>query len=451
MTQERNNTIDILRGIAIAGMILCANIGWHADLPAWMFHAQTPPPDYVFNPEVRGITWVDLVFPFFLFSMGAAFPFALGKRLDKGEKLWLVTGRSAIRWVSLVIFSYILGNAHSIPAPESGFRWDYLLKTGVWASLFLIFAKFPCIDKQKGLWLKAGGILLMSAIAFAVNSLPGADLSFAHRDIIILVLAYVSFLGGLIWILTRKSLTARWIVFAVVAAAKISGITAKLDFDFLQYLMIAIPGSIAGDLILSDRGAGKHGQSGKDEGKPAIFNTIAAIIALAAVVFQLWAFFTRHIILDMVVTAVCMTSFVLLSPKGSQKWSSLTITGFILLLGGILFDPIDGGIRKDYCNTSYLLATSGMAAITTGLLWFLEKTCNMKMKFIAKCGQNPMLAYTVTPFLILPVLYMTGLMPFLDSLTYGSPFFGVMRGVVVTLLMAIITVFFTDKKVFWKN
>ena len=72
---ERIAAIDILRGIAIFGMILCANIGWQSDLPAWMFHAQVPPPDYVFRPDVPGITWVDLVFPIFLFSMGAAFPY----------------------------------------------------------------------------------------------------------------------------------------------------------------------------------------------------------------------------------------------------------------------------------------------------------------------------------------------------------------------------------------
>ena len=60
--------IDILRGLTILGMVLCAQIGWDSGLPGWMFHAQLPPPDYKFSPEVPGITWVDLVFPFFLFS-----------------------------------------------------------------------------------------------------------------------------------------------------------------------------------------------------------------------------------------------------------------------------------------------------------------------------------------------------------------------------------------------
>lgn len=52
---KRIATIDMLRGIAIVGMILCANIGFNSDLPAWMFHAQTPPPTYAFNPDVPGM------------------------------------------------------------------------------------------------------------------------------------------------------------------------------------------------------------------------------------------------------------------------------------------------------------------------------------------------------------------------------------------------------------
>ena len=72
--EKRALTIDLLRGVAIIGMVLSGQILWNAELPAWMFHAQVPPPEFRFDPTVPGITWVDLVFPFFLFSMGAAFP-----------------------------------------------------------------------------------------------------------------------------------------------------------------------------------------------------------------------------------------------------------------------------------------------------------------------------------------------------------------------------------------
>ena len=68
---NRAYAVDILRGLAIVGMVLSGYIAWNPDLPAWLFHAQLPPPSFVFDASVAGITWVDLVFPFFLFSMGA--------------------------------------------------------------------------------------------------------------------------------------------------------------------------------------------------------------------------------------------------------------------------------------------------------------------------------------------------------------------------------------------
>ena len=87
---NRAYALDALRGYAIITMVLSATIVTQV-LPGWMSHAQTPPPDHIFNPSLPGITWVDLVFPFFLFAMGAAFPFSIGKRAEKGDsKLKLV-------------------------------------------------------------------------------------------------------------------------------------------------------------------------------------------------------------------------------------------------------------------------------------------------------------------------------------------------------------------------
>lgn len=60
---QRALALDALRGYAIITMVLSATI-ISSILPGWMSHAQTPPPDHIFNPEIPGITWVDLVFPF---------------------------------------------------------------------------------------------------------------------------------------------------------------------------------------------------------------------------------------------------------------------------------------------------------------------------------------------------------------------------------------------------
>src|SRR6059058_1520236 len=65
----RLESLDIFRGATIAMMLLVNNPGTgHTYIP--LEHA-----------EWNGWTPTDLVFPFFLFIMGVAIPFSLGKRL----------------------------------------------------------------------------------------------------------------------------------------------------------------------------------------------------------------------------------------------------------------------------------------------------------------------------------------------------------------------------------
>ena len=107
---NRAYAVDILRGLAIVGMVLSGYIAWNPDLPAWLFHAQLPPPSFVFDASVAGITWVDLVFPFFLFSMGAAFPLSLGRRLNRGDPPRRIVVSILKRGLLLAFFAVALGN-----------------------------------------------------------------------------------------------------------------------------------------------------------------------------------------------------------------------------------------------------------------------------------------------------------------------------------------------------
>ena len=47
---NRAYALDALRGYAIITMVLSATIVTQV-LPGWMSHAQTPPPDHIFNPS----------------------------------------------------------------------------------------------------------------------------------------------------------------------------------------------------------------------------------------------------------------------------------------------------------------------------------------------------------------------------------------------------------------
>ena len=465
LTNKRIASIDILRGITIAGMVLCANIGYYSNLPAWMFHAQTPPPTYGFNPEVAGITWVDLVFPFFLFAMGAAFPFALRKRMERGESKLSIVGGLVKRWLILTVFALILGNAYSVGSAAQPEWQVQIFKIALWVALFLSLVRVKVAESAEGLKKHLGaavnvaGVAMLGVLTVIYTQWFGLPLSKWTSDIIIMILAVMAIWGGVLWMLTKDNIRWRWLVILLIAAFKAldSYAPAALEFvpscsaigwffswDWLQYLLIILPASVIGDMILSHSRSGETLVIDKQ-------GAIAGAVAFAAVLVQLWGLFTRNVLADFCISAVLAAAFVALTWKNHNLYSCVAWIGFALMLVGIALDPVDGGITKDYCNLSYLFTTGGMSALMTAVLLMLEMRFGVKCKFVAGVGQNPMLAYTVTNFLIGPVLAMLGILPALYGLSAGSQFWGVMQGVIITFLMMLVTYIFTKMKLFWRS
>lgn len=456
-TNRRIITIDILRGITIFAMILCANIGYFSDLPAWMFHAQTPPPTYAFNPDVPGITWVDLVFPFFLFTMGAAFPLAMRKRLENGASRWSVTGSLFRRWLTLTIFAIVLGNAYMIGTSTRPNIVKGIFNVVLWGVMFMSLVRLK--DEKKCRLVNNAGMFLLIVMAVLGVDYMGLKLSRWSSDIIIMILANVAFFGGLLWMFTKDSIRLRWLVLLFIIAIKaLSSYTPQVldwipsmgsigwffSWGYLQYLIIALAGSIVGDKLL------EHSRSGETVSIDR-YHIVAGAVALVAMLVQLWGLFTRHILADFIISAVLGLVFVALTFKRRNIVSWLGYFGFAFMLVGIIFDPIDGGITKDYCNLSYMITTTGMTALTGAFVLALELKWQIKGRGLSGCGQNPMLAYGVTTFVTGPILAMIGIGPWLDVISAGSPFWGVVRGLVYTLLMVAITCFFTKKKLFWRS
>ena len=71
---ERLLSLDVFRGITIAGMILVNNPGTWSDIYPALKHAPW-----------NGCTPTDLIFPFFLFIVGVSITFSLSKRKERGD------------------------------------------------------------------------------------------------------------------------------------------------------------------------------------------------------------------------------------------------------------------------------------------------------------------------------------------------------------------------------
>jgi hypothetical protein len=92
MTASRITPIDALRGWVMFSMIFVNDLaGAGKIVPDWMVHFSDR------HKGGSGMTFVDLVFPAFLFIVGMSIPFALGSRMQKGEPPWKIFSGSATR------------------------------------------------------------------------------------------------------------------------------------------------------------------------------------------------------------------------------------------------------------------------------------------------------------------------------------------------------------------
>lgn len=89
LTNNRLVSLDVFRGITIAGMVLVNNPGTWSNIYWPLAHA-----------EWNGWTPTDLVFPFFVFIVGVAIPLAFGRRMESGgskqDLYWKIAKRTLI-------------------------------------------------------------------------------------------------------------------------------------------------------------------------------------------------------------------------------------------------------------------------------------------------------------------------------------------------------------------
>jgi predicted acyltransferase len=89
LTSSRLVSLDVFRGITIAGMVLVNNPGTWSSIYWPLAHA-----------EWHGWTPTDLIFPFFVFIVGVAIPLAFGRRMESGgsqrDLYWKIIRRTLI-------------------------------------------------------------------------------------------------------------------------------------------------------------------------------------------------------------------------------------------------------------------------------------------------------------------------------------------------------------------
>jgi heparan-alpha-glucosaminide N-acetyltransferase len=173
-------SIDIFRGLTMVVMIFVNQIAEMKGLPWWTYHMPG---------SVNGMTYVDMVFPFFLFIVGMSIPLAIRHRLSKGDSevdLWL---HAAFRSLGLILLGVILANSEKVNAHSTGIGgrvWTLLALSGA----ILFWNSYPRSPQYKILFklLKFSGAALMLAMLIIFrrvsNSGQVAWLDFSYWEIL---------------------------------------------------------------------------------------------------------------------------------------------------------------------------------------------------------------------------------------------------------------------------
>ena len=220
----RLRSLDAVRGLAVLAMALS---GWVPDkLPNWMYHGYHPrflpvaggeaggAWEAVANPwAFRGgwasFTWVDLVFPLFLFAMGAAIPLAIAARRRRGATAVGIVGQALGRFFLLVLVAVVLGQFRPAfhaaawgdgPAADRVAQWVAILGAAVLTPLLLVLPRTVSPGVRFG--LRSAGLALVALVLAAVNDARGEPFSWENRDIILLLLAWASLVATLLALAT---------------------------------------------------------------------------------------------------------------------------------------------------------------------------------------------------------------------------------------------------------
>ena len=367
-------SIDIFRGLTILVMVFVNDVSGVKGLPWWTYHM----------PENRnGMTYVDMVFPAFLFIVGMSIPLAIRRRIAKGDTPFRIWRHTILRSIGLVAMGLLLANQGYVDAQLTGINawlWDALALAGI----ILFWNVYPRSGRFKPLFviLKWTGLALLvwSVIIFKRRTQQGqvTGLDFSYLEILGLIgCAYFSVC--ILYLILKKNF---WVfVFSLSAltalnvASKI-GLTPRLD-QLPNYVWPFETGALSS-------------------------------ITMAGLVASLMFF----------------ENTVARTFKAKAAWA----LGFAAILLGAAWELAPLGISKNLATPTWCLYSAGVSLLLFLILYWVAdvRHATKWASFVKPAGSNTLLTY------LLP--YVCYLTPVVNRISaYGSEGrVGVVRAVVFT-------------------
>jgi len=379
-------SLDIFRGLVIVVMTIVNYLSPVKGVPAWAKH----------RPEaLEGYTFVDVVFPAFLFMVGIAIPFALGRRLQRGDSAPALAGKILLRSAGLILLGVITANDHlyaSEAAPLSKPLWFFLTLSCAMMLCTPAPEKASTLLRRLyfGARLAAGLGLVVLLCLFRGKDEQGHIVWLQHSYWGMLgMIGWAYLASSLCWLAWRDNSTALMAVLGFMLALFVGGRHGALDW--LGPLQTAVNIGIN-------------------------FGTNAATVMMGVLVGN------------------CLRA-----PEAAarpyERLKFIVWFGIGLYLAGSLVRPVHG-INKSAHTDAYALVTGGICSLVFGAVYWLSdiRQSRRGLGLLAPLGQNALLAYLL-PYLVGFLLGIFGLSVYWSN--GGWP--GAINAAALTLVVLAIT------------
>ena len=383
----RLTSLDAFRGLVILTMIFVNFLAGVSGIPPWAKHMPG---------KVDGYTFVDLVFPGFLFIVGVAIPLAQQNRRRRGDSPARLLGHIASRTAGLLFLGVILVNEETFSTQATGMSkalW-FLLALGSAAVLWTEHPGGLLATKPRWLFTSRLAALLVLACALMIfrgKAEDGRIVWLQHSWWGILGLIGWSYLNcSLVYLAVRGNPTVLMGVMGFMIALYIGGRHGLLDWLGPVNNLVGV-GEVLGSTSA---------------------NVMAGVLVGNLFVGQ---------------------------PSTRSPGSRLTFMlafGAGLYFAGTLLRPLHG-IIKNQATESYTLVAAGICCLLFSLFYWLIDVRNLRAwaGFLLPAGRNPLLAYLL-PDLLTTLFAVVGLPHLLWPFDSGLP--GAINAAALTAVVLLI-------------
>jgi heparan-alpha-glucosaminide N-acetyltransferase len=385
---QRVQSIDIFRGLTILTMVFVNDLAGVANISAWMKHA----PD-----GTDSMTFVDVVFPAFLFIVGMSIPMALQRRRDKGATTIQLWEHILIRSFGLLLLGLFMVNMSGMNPAVTGMNralWSTLFYTGVIA----VWAQ-PELKTRRALLvrqlIRIAGIATIIFLAIIYRSGDATSPGWMQPQWwgILGLIGWTYLVCSASYIVLGPNLPALIALVGLAVCSYIGGRTGAFEFLGPVNQVLWIGGHIGGHVSIA--GAGMIG------GMLFSVKTSAQ------------------------------------TPKTRLQW--LIAMAFVLSIAGYLLRPLYG-ISKNSATPAWSLYSAAICCLLFMTLYWLAdlRGHGRLFGFSEPAGTNPLLAY-ILPDIFYCVLALVGLSSYWELAGDGA------AGVARSLIFALVVVWVTGK------